>query len=67
VPKCDVLSIYDSYLSVEVQLDYILMEDTYSGSNHGFTMHRGSLTATSTVYAGVHGLTASNWRAMNEK
>jgi hypothetical protein len=61
VSPCDVLSIYDSYLIVEMKVDYIYLEDTVNGGLQGFTVKRGSETLTSTLYAGVMGLAASKW------
>jgi hypothetical protein len=64
VSPCDVISVYDAYLVVELKIDYIYLEDTLGGPLGGFTAKRGSETVTSTIYAGIHGLAASRWYAL---
>jgi hypothetical protein len=67
VSPCDVLSLYDSYLVVELKVDYIFLEDTVGGDLQGFTVKRGSETVTSTMYAGMSGLAASRWEELNNQ
>lgn len=61
IAPCDVLTLYESYQIVEVQVDYIYLEDAVFGDIKGFDVKRGTETLTSRIYAGVHGLTASEW------
>jgi hypothetical protein len=67
VSPCDVVTLYHSYRVVELQIDYIYLEDTAFGDFHGYEIKRGTGFVISTVYAGVHGLQATEWNAMKKR
>jgi hypothetical protein len=67
VSPCDVLSLYEGYMFVELQVDYILMDDTIFGDVDGFEVKRGTAYVTSQYYTGIHGLAASTWVAMERR
>ncbi len=67
VSPCDVVTLYHSYRVVELQIDYIYLEDTAFGDFHGYEIKRGTGFVISTVYAGVHGLQATEWNAIKKR
>jgi hypothetical protein len=67
VSPCDVLSLYNSYLVVELKVDYIFLEDTVGGELQGFTVKRGSEMVKSTMYSGISALAASEWEKMKNQ